>query len=261
VDRLREAELRSLDPEGRLLLGALAVVAPASLSVEELGGITEVSEAQLALAELEGRGLVVREGHRYALAPEEQGPLKRLLASIDMVDRVLRGFIDIAEDGRLTLADLDAVLGLTRIAAETGRWEELLRLAESAETTLSTTRRVKEWKEIVEHRLEAAQALGDSQAARRAQRELDGLTGAGGQVGTATAVLAAAAAAAAVALGAGYLVGNQSSEESDGSSGKRAKTVTESETETGAAETVTETVTETETETTTVFTTRTPTVD
>jgi hypothetical protein len=259
VDRLREAELRSLDPEARLLLGALAVVAPASLSVEELGGITEVSEAQLALAELEGRGLVVREGHRYALAPEEQGPLKRLLASIDMVDRVLRGFIDIAEDGRLTLADLDAVLGLTRIAAETGRWEELLRLAESAETTLSTTRRVKEWKEIVEHRLEAAQALGDSQAARRVQRELDGLTGAGGQVGTATAVLAAAAAA--VALGAGYLVGNQSSEESDGSSGKRAKTVTENETETGAAETVTETVTETETETTTVFTTRTPTVD
>jgi hypothetical protein len=259
VDRLREAELRSLDPEGRLLLGALAVVAPASLSVEELGGITEVSEAQLALAELEGRGLVVREGDRYALAPEEQGPLKRLLASIDMVDRVLRGFIDIAEDGRLTLADLDAVLGLTRIAAETGRWEELLRLAESAETTLSTTRRVKEWKEIVEHRLEAAQALGDSQAARRVQRELDGLTGAGGQVGTATAVLAAAAAA--VALGAGYLVGNQSSEESDGSSGKRAKTVTENETETGAAETVTETVTETETETTTVFTTRTPTVD
>jgi hypothetical protein len=260
VDRLREEELRSLDPESRLLLGALAVVAPASLSVEELGGITEVSEAQLALAELEGRGLVVREGDRYAIAPEEQGPLKRLLASIDMVDRVLRGFIDIAEDGRLTLADLDAVLGLTRIAAKTGRWEELLRLAEAAETTLSTTRRVKEWKEIVEHRLEAAQAVGDSQAARRAQRELDGLTGAGGQVGTATAVLAAAAAAA-VALGAGYLVGHQSSEESDGSSGKRAKTVTESETETRAAETVTETVTETETETTTVFTTRTPTVD
>jgi hypothetical protein len=257
---LREAELRSLDPGARLLLGALAVVAASSLSVEELEEITEVSEAQPALAELEGRGLVVREGDRYVLAPEEQGPLKRLLASIDMVDRVLRGFIDIAEDGRLTLADIDAVLGLTRIAAETGHWEELLRLAEAAETTLSTTRRVEEWKEIVEHRLQAARAVGDSQAARRAQRELDRLEGTGGHVGTATAVLAAAAAAA-VALGAGYLVGNQSSEESGGGSGKAGRTVTETETETEAAETVTETVTETETETTTVFTTRTPTID
>jgi hypothetical protein len=248
---LREAELRSLDPGARLVLGVLAVVAPASLSVEELGEITEVSEAQPALAELEGRALVVREGDRYVLAPEEQGPLKRLLASVDMVDRVLRGFIDIAEDGRLTLADLDAVLGLTRIAAETGRWEELLRLAEAAETTLSTTRRVKEWEEIVESRLKAARATGDSQAAKRAQQELDLLRGARGQVGTATAVLAVAAAAA-VALGAGYLVGNQSSEESGGGSGKAGKTITETETETEAAETVTETVTETET--TTVFT-------
>jgi hypothetical protein len=257
---MREAELRSLDPEARLLLGALAVVAPASLSAEELGRITEVSEAQPALAELEGRALVVREGDRYVLAPEEQGPLKRLLASLDMVDRVLRGFINIAEDGRLTLADLDAVLGLTRIAAETGRWEELLRLAEAAEKTLSTTRRVEEWAEIVERRLDAAHAAGDGQAAKRAQQELDHLRGAAGQVGTTTAVLAAAAAAA-VSLGAGYLVGNQSSDESDGGSGKGAKTVTETGTETEAAETVTETVTQTETETTTVFTTRTPTID
>ena len=197
---MREAELRSLDPGARLILGALAVVAPASLSVEELGEITEFSGAPLALTDLERRGLVVRADNRYSLAPEEQGPLKRLFASVDMVDRVLRGFIDIAEDGRLTLGDLDAVLGLTRIAAETGHWEELLRLAEAAQTTLSTTRRVEDWAEIVEHRLDAAQAVGDSNAARRAEHELDRLRRAGGGVPTTLAV-AAAAASAAIALG------------------------------------------------------------
>ncbi len=251
---MREAELGSLDPGARLVLGALAVVAPASLSVEELGEITEVSEAQLALAELERRGLVLREGDRYSLAPEEQGRLKRLFASLDTVDRVLRGFIDIAEDGRLTLDDLDAILGLTRIAAETGHWEELLRLAEAAETTLSTTRRVEDWAEIVERRLEAAQAVGDSEAAKSAQHELDHLKSAGGGVST-TAAVVTAAAIGAIALGAGYLVGNQSSAESDGGSKKAARTVTK----TKAAEGVTETVTETETVTQTVtVTTTTP---
>ena len=114
----------SLDPAARLILATLAVVAPGSISVEELAELTEVSEAQPALAELEQRGLAIREGDRFSLAPQEQ-ERKGLFASIDMVDRVLRGFIEIAEDGRLALDDLDAVLGLTRIAAETGRWTEL----------------------------------------------------------------------------------------------------------------------------------------
>jgi hypothetical protein len=78
-------------------------------------------------------------------------------------------------DAALTLDDLDAVVELTRIAAQTGRWRELLRLAEAAETTLSTTHRVEEWVEIVERRREAAQALDDRDAARRAERELERL--------------------------------------------------------------------------------------
>jgi hypothetical protein len=129
-----EAELRSLDPAARLVLAALAVVWPGSLSVEEAEEITEVPGARPSLTELEGRGLAAREGNRFSLAPEEQGR-KGLLASLDMVDRALRGLIKIAEDGRLTLDDLDAVLGLTRIAAEAGRWSELLRLVEVAETS------------------------------------------------------------------------------------------------------------------------------
>jgi hypothetical protein len=56
----------------------------------------------------------------------------------------------------------DAVVELTRIAAETGRWAELLRLAEAAQTALSTTHRVEDWIEIVERRLEAARVVGES---------------------------------------------------------------------------------------------------
>jgi hypothetical protein len=249
---LNATELGSLDPGARLILAALAVVAPGSLSLGEVREVTEVPEAQPALAELERRGLVIREADRFSLAPEEQGR-KGLLATLDMVDRVLRGFIAIAEDGRLTLEDLDAVLGLTRIAAETGRWTELLRLVEAAETTLSTTRRVEEWIEIVKRRHEAAEAVGDDKAARQAKRELARLRRmARHGVGMSTGAAALAAVAiAGVSLGAGYLIGDESPAESDAGKAKGAKTVTK--TETDPAETVTDTVTETQTETTTVF--------
>ena len=249
-------ELGSLDPDARLVLAVLAVVGRGSLSIEELGEISELPDARQALAELEQRGLVVGEGDRRALAPGARGRLQRLLASVDVVDRVLRGFIAIAEDGRLTIGDLDAVVALTRIAAETGRWAQLLRLAEAAERTLSTTRRIEEWVEIVERRLEAAGALGDSQAAGRAKQELDRARASARRVAggapTALAVLVAAAVGA-VGFGGGYLTGDQSS--TDGDAGTitttESKTETVTDTETAPAETVTDTVTETTTVTVT----------
>ena len=197
------SELGSLDPGAQLVLAALAVVVPASLSVEELGEITELSEAELSLDELERRGLVVRDGERYALAPAEREPLKRLLASLDTVDRVLRGFINIAEDGRLTPDDLDAVLELTRIAAATGHWAQLLRLVNAAETTLSVTRRVKEWGEILERRGEAEQML-------------DCLKKAPGRGRVRTRHVVFAVAALAVGLGGGFALGKSTAGDNDG---------------------------------------------
>jgi hypothetical protein len=273
------AELRALDPDARLVLGVFAVAARASLSVAELAEIAGLPDARPAVAELERRGLVVREnGDRYAVAPAVQGRLKRVLASADVVDRVLRAFIQIAEDGRLTIDDLDAVAELTRVAAETGRWAELLRLAEAAESTLSTTRRVEAWVVIVERRLEAARVLGDTRAASRAEAELDRVARTGGVTtvgypeaeesspsgGPSTALaLLGAAVVGAVGIGVGYAIGDQTSEGSDTTtltetvSSTETETVTEeggteTVTETGATVTETETVTETVTETETV---------
>ncbi len=277
------AELRALDQDASLVLAVFAVVGRASLSVAELAELAGLPDARPAVAELERRGLVVREdGDRYAVARAVQSRLKRLLASADDVDRVLRGFIQIAEDGRLTIDDLDAVAELTRVAAETGRWAELLQLAEAAESTLSTTRRVEAWVEIVERRLEAARVLGDTRAASRAEAELDRIartagattvayteaeeTSPSGGPSTALALLGAAVVGA-VGIGVGYAIGDQTSEESDATTltetvsstetvtiTEEGGTATETETvtETGATVTETETVTETVTETETV---------
>jgi hypothetical protein len=206
------------------------------------------------LANLEKRALVVRDGDRYSLAPPAQGPLKRALASMDVADRVLRGFIRIAEDGRLTLDDLDAVVELTGIAAKAGRWRDLLHLAEAAERTLSTAHRVEEWIEIAKRRGEAGRALGDEHAIERAEQDLVRLRARrspGGRV----RLMLSALAAAAVGVGVGYLISDESSGEG----------VTDAETATATAgaetETVTETATSTTTETVTETTTSTTTVE
>lgn len=164
--------IAAFGPEERRSLGVLAVVAPASLATDEVSRLAEIASSVQALTGLAQQGLVRREPDgRWSLAPESASRLKRLLAGLT-TDRVLRGFIGIAEDGRLDLSDLDAVVELTRIAAETGRWAELLRLAEAAQTALLTTHRVEDWVEIVERRLEAARVLGDTAAMARAEREL-----------------------------------------------------------------------------------------
>ncbi len=278
------AELRTLDADARLVLAAFAVVGRASLTSAELSEITGSRDVGPAVAELERRRLVVREhGDRLTLSADVQGRVRRALASADVVDRVLRALIHIAEDGRLAIDDLDAVLELTRLAAETGRWAELLRLAEAAETTLSTTHRVDDWVEIVERRLEAARALGDADAARRAETELarlarmagpttvaatSGAASSGGGLRTALAILGAAALAT-IGVAVGYLVGDRSGAgdtvtETEATTEtatvtEGGGTVTETETVTdGATETITETETVTETETETVTVTEQP---
>ena len=216
------SQLQSLVPEERLALAALAVVGGASVSIDALGEVAGIADGRRAAEGLARTGLVVEApGQRLAVAPGSRATLKRQLASSDAVERALRGFTRLAEYRRLAPDDLDAVDELTRVAAETGRWEELLRLAEAAETPLSATPRVEDWAAIVERRLEAASMLGDEDAVARARGELNRLphlvpappaapaqrSHSGGGSRTALAVLGAVVLAA-VGIGAGYLIGS-----------------------------------------------------
>ena len=264
------ADLSSLDADGRRVAATLAVLGRAPVSVETLGEVARVRDARPAVEELERRRLIARvPGDRLSVAPEVQGRLKRLLASEDEVSAVLQGLTRRAEDGRLAAGDIDAVNEATRVASETGRWPELLRLAQAAEPTLATTNRLGEWTQIVERRLEAARALGDEAAAAHAQRELDRLAAmdAPTRVVTVTEESAAPAeksgmmwplvllvglALAAAGAGLGYLLGSETSDATTVTETSPVETEAVTETATGPTTTVTTTSTETVTETQTV---------
>jgi hypothetical protein len=168
-----DADLASLTPPEREVLAVLAVMGDVALSPEQLAALTSVADPRPILAGLERRGFVEKEaGDRYRIAAGRRERLREAWNVVDTGDRVLRQLISIAEDGRLTWSDLDAVLGVSRWACEFGRFEELLRLVKAVQTTVDVVRRIEAWVVIVRRALQAARALGDVDAQAWAEQEL-----------------------------------------------------------------------------------------
>lgn len=181
--------LQSLTEDERRVLAVLAVVGQASLSSGEVAVLAEVDDPRPVLAELQRRGLVRRKDDREALAAGLGAKLRRASDLADTAERVLRQFISIAQDGKLTLDDLPAILGISQWAAEAERWSALLRLVRLAETVLDVKQRVEIWIQIVEQARVAARKLGDPEAEAWAEDQL----------AAAGRTIASAAGAAAVA--------------------------------------------------------------
>jgi hypothetical protein len=168
-----DADLASLTPPEREVLAVLAVMGGVALSPEQLAALTSVADPRPILAGLERQGFVERDaGDRYRIAAGRRERLLEAWNLVDTGDRILRQLISIAEDGRLTWSDLDAVLGVSQWACEVGRFRELLRLVKAVKTTVDVVRRIEAWIPIVQRAVHAARALGDLDAEAWAEREL-----------------------------------------------------------------------------------------
>jgi hypothetical protein len=166
-------ELTPLSHDERRVLAVLVAVGGASLADEQIALFAEVDDVRPILAALERRGLVQKdERGRHAVPAGWLDRLRGALDVVDHADRVLRQLISIAEDGRLTLDDLDAVLGISHWAADAGRLTELLQLVKAVEQALSFMRRVEAWVELVGRARRAARELGDRETEAWADEQL-----------------------------------------------------------------------------------------
>ena len=166
-------EVESLTQDERRVVAVLVSVGGAWLSIEQIATLGEIDDVGRVLVELERRGLVRKdERGRYAVAARPDGRLRRVLGVADTADRVLRQLISIAEDGKLTSDDLDAVLGVAGWAADVGRLTELRQLVEAVEKTVSFTQRVEAWLQLVRRAKERARELGDTEAEAWADERL-----------------------------------------------------------------------------------------
>src|SRR4051812_850496 len=122
----------------RRVLAALAVVAPGSLSADELADVTGIQDVAVVLDDLRRRGLVragARERHAL-LGPA--GELRDSVQALSGADRLRKYFETLARRGRLQAAeDAGAILGLAGWLAEQGRWEDALDLVQAVEPSFS----------------------------------------------------------------------------------------------------------------------------
>ncbi len=171
-DALTE-QLSGLSELERDVLAALAVVGKTSLSPAQIEKLLGVAVARPAVAELDRRGLLQRdEDDRVSAAPGLRERLSKLWNLVDTGDRLIQQLISIAEDGRLTVDDLDAVLGISEWACRLGRFEQLLRLVHAVQTTVDVVHRTEKWIEILGYAREAARSLGDVEAEAWVDAEL-----------------------------------------------------------------------------------------
>jgi hypothetical protein len=158
-------QLKGLSELERDVLSALAVVGETSLAPTQIETLLGVDDVRAAVEELRRRGLVESdEEDRVAAAPGLRDRLSKAWNVVDTGDRVLQQLISIAEDGRLNLDDLDAVLGITEWACGLGRFEQLLRLVHAVQTTVDVVHRAETWLQILGRAREAAEAVGDVDA-------------------------------------------------------------------------------------------------
>ena len=290
-----ETHVLPLPPEERRVLATLAVVGRASLSEDELAELVELADVSPLVADLERRGLVRTDERRRSTALGRLSEdIRRTDEALATGERVLGYFSTLARSGRLTperlAEDSEAILGLSEWAAEAARWQRLLELVQTLQSSYELAQRIEEWIELLRRGRQAVRALGDRQAeiwvldrlaaasaavgdsaaAAEYRREADELRRR--EAGTTTtrsartstwrvaAWVAGAFLLGALGVGVGYAIGNAGSGGTV-TSGTVTRTVT---TSTTATETTTATATETTTTTvpttTTVETTVTVTV-
>jgi hypothetical protein len=165
-DDTAETELMALSPAERQVLAALAIVGHASLSASELAALLEVEDVAPLLDDLERRGLVkARENKRYGTLGSIGEEIRKTDAALASGDRLLKYMATLAKGGSLTperlVEDAEAILGLSRWAAEAKQWAALLDLVKTLQACFGVAHRVQEWLELLERGRKAAQALGD----------------------------------------------------------------------------------------------------
>ena len=172
-DQALTEQLSALSELERDVLAALAVVGDTALSPAQIEKLVGVADARQGVAELERRGLLQRDqDDRVAAAPGLRDRLSKLWNLADTGDRLIQQLISIAEDGRLSVDDLDAVLGISEWACRLGRFEQLLRLVHAVQTTIDVVHRTQKWIEILGYAREAARSLDDVKAQAWVEAEL-----------------------------------------------------------------------------------------
>ena len=200
--RTFDEALAGLTDDERRTLSALAVVGKTTVPPEALARLAGVDRAAAAVSGLRRRGLVEddEQGGESVLGSLADY-VRRTESGIETGEKLLDALTTLARADHVGPSEIEAILGLTGWAAETGHSRGLLTLVQTAESTFAFLERSRDRVALLERGLEAARRLGD----RDAEVELLHELGRGGPAGPGGGPDAGRSALARVAVRAGAL--------------------------------------------------------
>ena len=165
ADKPTAPTLASLSKSQRSVLGVLAAFGGASVGVEHLAALSELTDAEPVVQTLEERNLVQGEGSRRRLTGNLVTALSEAWDLTEWREIALVYFISWAEQNRNSpdrlLEEVDCLRELLNWAGATGRWKEAQRLGRAMEGALTVSGRWEAWRSVIQSVLQASRALGD----------------------------------------------------------------------------------------------------
>jgi hypothetical protein len=213
LQRTLDEALAGLTDDERRTFAALAVVGKTTVPPEALARLAGVDRAAVAVSRLRSRGLVSDDDHAEESALGSLAYYVRHTESgIETGEKLLDALTTLARADGIGSNEIEAILGLSGWAAETGHWRRLLTLVQTAASTLAFLEHSRERVELLERGLEAARRLGDRDAETELRRALSrgASAGPGGSPRAEQSAFARAAArvgALALVGGVGFAVG------------------------------------------------------
>jgi hypothetical protein len=156
-EELERAVRARLDDDEQRVLGALELLAPAAVHVDDVAAIAGVPDAGAVLERLHSAGAAQAHSPRWsatlASAPSPVPPDRERAA--DAARQMTRGAAE------RPLADVPVVVAALSAAASAQRWDEVVALARAADPLLALGRRWGAWRLAAERMLDAARQASD----------------------------------------------------------------------------------------------------
>ncbi len=151
-------------PEARVVL-ALAALNGAPVHADHLAELAKLPDADATLSALLERNLVQAHSPRYTLTGTMQLDLQQALDLSAWRERALAHYVQWVERNRSSaerlLEEVEPILSVLKWAAETQRWESVMRLGRAMDGALALGKLWGAWARVLAWILQAARALSD----------------------------------------------------------------------------------------------------
>jgi hypothetical protein len=162
VPYLIQQTVAKLSQPCKSLLKLLGVMGKVGLKKEQVSAIAQIENTERLLETLQRRNLVQLQNSRYKINQAIAEVLPPEWRSTEILENAIVYFVKFAEQYQnqpnYLLEEIDATVQILEVAVRNSRWQDILHLVRSIESSLALSRRWSLWELVLQRGLQASQA-------------------------------------------------------------------------------------------------------